>query len=145
MSASDQFQYSYMTALVINPLANIMRSMDVRQYGQALDSMEVFILSLHKAEAKEKLRPWVDKIRLFKNKIMGTQSADPFVNWASLESDRREIFDTEGPSLAMTLYEEINRVLAEERYFIHLEGLWINEVKFTKEDVVTGEESEDEP
>jgi hypothetical protein len=143
MSSSDQFQYSYMSTLVINPLGAIMKALSLRQYGQALDFMEVFILSIHKASCKLKLRPWVEKIHVFKNRLMGTQASDPFVNWASLESDRREIFDQEGPALALQLYEEINRVLAEEKYFIHMDGIWIDNVKFTDEDT-QGQDEDDQ-
>lgn len=144
MSTKDPFLYQYMTSLVIQPLASIMRSLSLRQYGVALDMMEVFIISIHKPGAKDKLRPWVEKIRTFREKLTSSRTLDPFVNWASLEADRREVFSEEGPGLALQLYEEINRVLAEERYFQHMEGLWLDNIHFTEEDT-QGEKDEEPP
>lgn len=138
MSASDQYQYTYMTSLIINPLANMMKAVASRQYGQALDWEEVFIISLHKKDARDKLRPDVDRIRAFRARIMGSGQADPFQNWASMEAEKREIFELEGPALALELYEKINQVLADVKLFEHIQGLMIGEVKFTKEDTVTG-------
>jgi hypothetical protein len=141
MSASDQYQYTYMTSLIINPLANMMKALSSRQYGQALDWEEVFIISLHKKTSKDKLRPMVDTIRAFRARVMGSGTVDPFQNWASLEAEKREIFELEGPQLALDLYEKINQVLSEDRLFEHIQGLMIGQIEFSKEDTLQGDGS----